>query len=355
MSSAGEKTYEMLWDCKYCGTKKLLGLTHRHCPSCGAPQDPSLRYFPSDAEKVAVQDHEYAGADKLCPACQNPCSANAKCCGNCGSPLDKGKAVATRSDQVHGEGGSFAGENKEAARADYAAQQGALVPGAKAVVPPPAKGSKTLWIVLAVVGVVFSLLLTMCLWKKEVTLAVTAHSWTREIQIEQFASRNESAWCDSMPPDATSVTRTREVRSTRQVADGQTCTTRRKDKGNGTFAEVQECKPKYRDEPVYDQKCSYFVNRWGVSRSEKASGSSVKDNPVWPTVKLTRTGTGLGAEREGKHLETYTVVFTDAGKSTHECAFDQAKWSSIADGSKWKGKSGVMTNALDCDSLLPAK
>ena len=54
--------------------------------------------------------------------------------------------------------------------------------------------------------------------------AVTAHSWTREIQIEQFASRNESAWCDSMPPDATSVTRTREVRSTRQVADGQTCT-----------------------------------------------------------------------------------------------------------------------------------
>ena len=35
-----KKTYEMMWDCPYCGTKHLLGLTHRHCPNCGAARSP---------------------------------------------------------------------------------------------------------------------------------------------------------------------------------------------------------------------------------------------------------------------------------------------------------------------------
>ena len=30
-----EPVYEMLWDCGYCGHKKLLGLTHRFCANCG--------------------------------------------------------------------------------------------------------------------------------------------------------------------------------------------------------------------------------------------------------------------------------------------------------------------------------
>ena len=30
-----EPVFEMLWDCSYCSAKKLLGLTHRHCPNCG--------------------------------------------------------------------------------------------------------------------------------------------------------------------------------------------------------------------------------------------------------------------------------------------------------------------------------
>ena len=48
---ADEKSYEMFWDCEYCGSSKLLGITHRHCPNCGAPQDPEKRYFPPDEEK----------------------------------------------------------------------------------------------------------------------------------------------------------------------------------------------------------------------------------------------------------------------------------------------------------------
>jgi hypothetical protein len=36
------KTYEMLWDCRYCGTKKLLGKTHRQGPECGGEQHATL-------------------------------------------------------------------------------------------------------------------------------------------------------------------------------------------------------------------------------------------------------------------------------------------------------------------------
>ena len=64
-----DAVFEMLWECAYCGTRGLLGKTHRFCPRCGAPQDTTRRYFPSDEERVAVRDHAYVGADRLCAAC----------------------------------------------------------------------------------------------------------------------------------------------------------------------------------------------------------------------------------------------------------------------------------------------
>lgn len=98
--STGSKTYEMLWDCRFCGTSGLLGLTHRFCPSCGAPQDPETRYFPDDDHKVAVEDHVYAGADRRCPACTTPNSAKSEFCGSRGGPLTDAAAVKAQQDQV---------------------------------------------------------------------------------------------------------------------------------------------------------------------------------------------------------------------------------------------------------------
>ena len=62
--------YEMFWDCASCGTSRLLGKSHRHCPACGAPQDPARRYFPAESEKVAVHDHRFVGVDRVCSACE---------------------------------------------------------------------------------------------------------------------------------------------------------------------------------------------------------------------------------------------------------------------------------------------
>ena len=92
---------------------------------------------------------------------------------------------------------------------------------------------------LMVVGIIF--LFTS---SKETTATVAQRSWAREIQIEQMARVSDTAWCDSLPADAYGVSRSRAQRSTRQVADGQTCHDERIDKGDGTFVKRRECTPR---------------------------------------------------------------------------------------------------------------
>jgi len=52
VTTESEKTYEMLWDCRYCGTKKLLGKTHRHCLECGGAKDATLQCARTPCTKI---------------------------------------------------------------------------------------------------------------------------------------------------------------------------------------------------------------------------------------------------------------------------------------------------------------
>lgn len=349
MSEHGEDedTYEMLWDCRSCGTQKLLGLTHRRCPNCGNVQDPAWRYFPSDDERVLAKDHQYAGADRTCPACSTAMGRAAAFCANCGRELKDAKEVTRRAAQVQTEGLAFATETVEDAKRERAA--------AKA---PPKPARRSPWPRLIAVGalVVVGLVLTAIFWKKQVGLSVQGHTWERAIDIERFGPRSESAWCDSMPSDAHSVSRTRQQRSARQVADGQECSMHREDQGDGTYKQVRRCQTKYRSEPVYDYHCSYTVDRWSVGRTATLKGASLDDQPRWPEVRLGRAGQCHGCEREGRHRETYTVHLADVPKAKqHTCSFAQDKWAAFRIGSEWMGRASVLTSGLDCDSLLPAK
>ena len=156
-----DAVYEMLWDCKYCGQKKLLGLTHRFCAGCGAPQDPAARYFPADHEKVPVHAHPYVGADVACPACRQPMSRAAKCCTSCGGPLDRGAEVARRADVVMPPGGGWPPPTPM---------------GMAAVAPPPPAKSRGLvfGIVGGVLAVVVGLVLVAIFWKREGVFEVRA-------------------------------------------------------------------------------------------------------------------------------------------------------------------------------------
>src|SRR5262249_8914882 len=85
--------FEMLWDCDHCETKGLLGKSQRHCPECGAKQNPDKRYFPEEGKAQRVDGHKYEGADRQCSSCNAAISAAAKNCTNCGAPQDGWKEV----------------------------------------------------------------------------------------------------------------------------------------------------------------------------------------------------------------------------------------------------------------------
>ena len=324
---SNEKTYEMMWDCQFCAAKKLLGKTHRHCPNCGAPQNPDGRYFPPESEKVAVEDHEYVGADLLCPACQVANGRKANNCGNCGSPLQGGRAAATQQEQVIPDGGVPVAPSPTQAK--------------------PSKGTSKLLIGCVVAAVLFVILAVIAflvinsLWTKEAGFEVVGHSWTHEIPVERFQHKSESGPCSKMPSGATDVKRTPQP---------PVCDTRKVDQGDGTYKEKRECKDQ-------EDKCSYSVGKWSVVRSEKASGNSVNDTLQWPTVNLGRTGDCEGCEREGERESAYVVKLKDsaAGKE-HSCTFsDTTKWKSFEAGSTWMGSVSVMSGGLQCDSLKRAK
>lgn len=327
---SAEKTYEMLWDCAYCGAQKLLGLSHRHCPGCGAAQDADARYFPLDEEKVAVEDHPFVGADRECPACSRPSSASACNCGGCGAPLDGASEVARRSDRP-------------------------APPEAAPAADRPGGNRHWAWLlggacVLALaagVGIVR-------LWTQDVSLEVAGHSWERRIEIESVREVAEERWCDEIPADAYRVSRRREVRRHEKVAKGEDCSTRRSDRGDGTFSETQECKARFEQVPVYDEKCSYTLKRWKTQRWLEARGNQRTPAPHWPELDLVQTGTCIGCEREGSRQERYSLRFVGPDAQA-ECDQSQDVWTNVRLGDTWGGEAGVVLSEIRCDSLAPTK
>ena len=328
--------YEMLWDCAQCNTVGLLGETHRHCPTCGAAQDPGKRYFPKPGEEQEAKDHQFVGADWACAYCDSPNTASAAHCTNCGAGQDGTKPVALVMD----------------------------TPASPAPVAAPAAAAprSKLWLwVLALVALVivgFGILFTST---SETTANVSGRTWQREIQVEKFAAVQESAWCDSMPGDAYAVTQSREQRSTRQVPDGQVCRDERIDKGDGTFVKHRECTPRYREQAVFDNRCRYQVNRWRTHRSVTA-GPELAASPMWPSVGNLNGMSGnavlgsgstlrnaLGAEREGARRESYVLSLQSGGKSW-TCDVPFEVWNKYQEGASLPIQVRL-TGGADCSSL----
>ena len=326
--------YEMLWDCAQCETRGLLGSSHRHCPTCGAAQDAVKRYFPKPGEEVEAKNHKYVGTDWNCAYCGTPNSLASAHCTNCGAGQDGSQPVAIVADTQ-------------------------ALPVVAAAAPP----AKPQWgwmrwalglTLLAVMALVAMFFIT-----KNTAVSVSQKTWQREIQIERFAPVSESAWCDAVPADAYSVTQSREQRSTKKIPDGQDCQETRVDKGDGTFVKRQECTPRYREEPVYDSRCHFQINRWRVHRAVK-SGSETSLAPVWPSLgQLThgKLGTNgalgsmgtIGAEREGARREVYELTLTSGGKSW-SCKVSESIWTKTQQGSTTQVKVR-MIGGPDCSTI----
>jgi hypothetical protein len=327
-----ELVYEMVWDCRYCGATKLLGLTHRHCPSCGAQQDPNTRYFPADHEKVAVRDHQFVGSDIACRYCGAPSARRAHNCGQCGAALAEGTGVVPQ--------------------AEPGAQEMAYAAGPKS--EPPAR---PLWKValpiLALLGVVVTVLLLV--WKKEQRFVVVERSWSRSIEIERLGPVRHSSWCDELPPGAENVTRRRAQRGVQQVPDGESCLSQKRDRGDGTFTEQSVCSPRHKEQAVYADKCDYVLNEW-VKARELAARGELDSRPRWPEITLQNGGCQrVGCERPGGRSERYSVLFKDDKGEGYRCDFDEPTWSTYAKDARFGGKLRALVGTLDCSSLRPGR
>lgn len=308
-------TYEMMWDCSSCGQQGNLGKTHRYCPNCGAPQDETKRYFPTEAQRVAVKDHKFSGADRKCPNCGTPSSAAATNCGNCGAPLDGAKTVP-------------------------------LV-GATPVLQKKRSNAWVWWLLVGLL--VFSVLIWYrCIRKREIALQVTGHRWSTAVEIEEYKDVEDHAWRDQVPGEARFVSCREKERSQRSVPDGETCTTVKRDKGDGTFDDVKQCTPKTRQEPVYDDWCDFRINRWTKVEELPTHGTGLTlswANPPPPAVTI-----GLGARRVGKKTATYTLDMSD-GKNTRTCDVSESTWRKYTDGQSIKAQVRASSGSIVCGSL----
>ena len=314
------KTYEMMWDCAYCSTENLLGKSHKHCPNCGTAQDPTKRYFPPAEEKVAVEDHEYIGKDKVCGFCEAPNAALAKFCTECAAPMDGTKDVA------------LVGEPAEPPPSDPKSE---------------AKKSPIKWIV-GVVALVLVIIAVFSL-QEEKGVVVTGHSWSRSIEVEQYKQVTEKDWRDRVPATGKIQSCRDKERDTKKVADGEECSIVKKDNGDGTYNESEKCTTKYKSVPIYDDWCTYQIKKWTVVRTEKETGTDLE--PAWPTVSMrTCNLVALNCEREGERKDVYTVQLKDEEGKIHECAFGESKWKSIKDGTSKVMSFGSVTGLIDCDT-----
>ena len=336
-----EQYFEMLWDCTQCDARGLLGQSQRHCPMCGAAQDPTRRYFPRPEQEVKATGHRYVGVDWRCTYCESPNSAAAAFCINCGGPKSGEKAAQIKED---------AGALQPIAQDRTPTK--ALMASAEA---PPNWSWFRVFAALVVLGL--SVLAYQFFSEHDETVQIVDKTWSRQVQVEQFTAVTASDWCDAMPAGAYQVSRSREQRSSRQIEVGQDCQDRRVDMGDGTFTKRQECTPRYKSEPVYDTKCRYRINRWQLLRTDRLAGDALLA-PSWPNPVLAQTlaGGGMpggevpGVQRLGSRSETYRIQLqSDKGRSW-SCDLSAAVWSSLAQQQTVRLKVRG-TGGADCASL----
>lgn len=346
MSETTIGNFQMFWDCGHCGTTKLLGVSHRHCPNCGAAQDERKRYFPPEGEEVELHNHKYYGVDWDCAYCSTPNSKNNNNCVNCGGSKDGVKDVLLVGEKAKVE------SPKQKLQRNISQNHNVRAVGQQSVVK---EKSSSVWMILG--AAFFILFIGFLIYgfnsKTDHTLTVVSKTWTRSIDIEEYRAVNDTDWCSSMPSDAYNVSSFRDVRSHKDVADGQTCHTEKRDRGDGSYSTQRICQTKYRREPVYDNRCNYSVNRWRFSNSVLAKGDG-NIKPHDPDVSRYKNSTQfLGSKRIGSKSESYKVDFLYVEKNKDNvsgCLYNQPYWESFTLNGKHNGKVR-MIGGLVCNEI----
>ncbi|MBX3061451.1 MAG: zinc ribbon domain-containing protein [Anaerolineae bacterium] len=321
--------FQMLWDCRFCGTKKLLGLDHRHCPNCGAPQNPEWRYFPSEADIkfVTDKDYTYSGADVICPFCQQPNSKAAKFCVSCGGDLVNAKDAAIKgridSKDAKSQVDDVVKEKFERDLGIQAKPQ-KLLGGINPAIP-----------IILIVGLIIACIAGFIYLNGstyESRLSVTSVNWETGVTMQQLVAQSGRDWRDSVPGGAYNVSCQPQQRAYQESVQVQ-CGYDFVDQGDGTGKRV----PKYCTETQTryetDQMCSYTVDVWVTLRDITASGGL--NEPIATPVFSAPVGTGR-IRRTGDYL-ILRVNFRDTqgGQAYEYNPQTESEWRSFRENQRF--------------------
>ena len=341
------------WDCTTCGNIGILGRRLK-CPGCGSPRPEGTRfYLPEQAAEIQdpkLLEKARSGPDWLCEFCSSSNRALDPDCDQCGAP--KGDSPSQKVED-HASG--------QVPRSGEEEKPTPPVEPVFAGTPPPPKKPRSRAALFgcgglgcAGIGALIAAVVAFGLFgKREITASVADLSWERSIVVEQMETTRETGW--ELPAGARQVSQERAFRHNKKVVDHyetkerqvtekvqtgtRTYVCGQKDLGNGFFEDI-ECTepvyenrtrtetyrdPVYREEPVYETRYTYDVDRWKAVRTAKASGHD--QSPQWPDPKLAKN------QRAAGRSETLTVTFRDGQGNRWDWEPDLAGFQGVDSGS----------------------
>lgn len=349
-----ERLIEGTWLCSSCGKTEIPARV-KNCPACNNPREgghESVFSF-GDVTETGASELETvtdpkalelaaAGADWLCTFCGTANRGDKTVCRHCGAPRAGGEPLAVQDEHAP-------------APAPLAPQRRAQVRAPRSKHAPARPRGRKRWILAAVAASVLGLVF----WATRTHEAhgvVVSKQWTRTVHREEFSPTTKEGWLEELRParpvmpvngrgESPGVEDirgcARQMRGTRKVPDGtqRVCHTKSRQRQCGTeqkctvthlkngFAKetcrdvpkycsesYEDCQQetRYRDEPVYGQRCSYTTWEWREDGARTLSGGDTQ--PQWPDVNPGPLGR---LRREESYSVSITYRDGDSAK-THE-------------------------------------
>lgn len=353
---------EGLWDCPYCGTKGIGG-SKQYCTNCGRTRGKDTTFYMPGQKRYVEEERARKinrNPDWICGYCDNLNSDNDSSCTSCGATRES-ESLTYHQNKVKKELISKAKESaKQASRiekTDYEYED--IRYGETKSQKTYSSGQITnernkrninwtpIISVLAIAALLVGLVFLFIPDEREIT--ITQMSWERNISVEEYRTVSESGW--ALPAGARLIYTNREIHHYEKIIDHyetkyrevakeryvrtETYVTGYRDLGNGYFEEETATRdiyetyyetesyqePVYRDEPIYQNKYYYEIDKWVYDRTITSQGKD--KNPKWPLVAKDDN------EREGARKETYTVIGIDEDDEKHTFTLSYSDWESV--------------------------
>ena len=324
---------QLEWTCPNCDTRNRGN--QKDCVNCGAPQPEDVK-FEQTAKEELISDKETLaqakiGPDIHCFYCGTRNPGDATTCSECGGDLVQGEA--RKAGQVIGAHRTGTveditcpscdtmnpGDATECSNCGTGLRKPEAKEQVKAMQRPSNRSTKRAStgssnkFMLAGVALVAIVFLACCSFfmfnTTDVGGRVESVAWTRTINVEELVPVEQEGWKNEIPTEADMFSCTQKVHHTQDNPTSNSkeiCgTPYTVDQGNGFGEVVQDCKYQ-----VYDDWCTYTVDRWQTMPNQAVTLSGRDYNPRWPNrPRLGRN------QREGNRTENYQIIFDTDGKT----------------------------------------